>query len=56
MPRPHKCRQIAGPPTATAFKPLGVPGRLLDVVELRLDELEALRLADFEGLYHDAAA
>jgi len=33
-----------------------MPGRQLQVVELGLDELEALRLADLEGLYHDAAA
>ena len=40
----------------TAFKPCGVPGRLLEAVELRLDELEAVRLADLDGLYQDAAA
>lgn len=56
MPRPHKCRLISNPPAATAFKPAGVPASELDAVELRLDELEALRLADLEGLYHDAAA
>jgi predicted DNA-binding protein (UPF0251 family) len=28
----------------------------LEVEELRLDELEALRLADLEGLYQEAAA
>ena len=57
MPRPHKCRFVCGPgPLANAFKPAGIPARSLEVVELRLDELEALRLADLEGLYHDAAA
>ena len=29
---------------------------MLDEVVLTLDELEALRLADLEGLYHDRAA
>lgn len=56
MPRPHKCRLISNPPAVTAFKPAGVPASELDAVELRFDELEALRLADLEGLYHDAAA
>jgi len=56
MPRPCKCRLIARQPPASAFKPGGIPGRQLDVIELGLDELEALRLADLEGLYHDAAA
>ncbi len=40
----------------TAFKPCGVSGYALEVVELGLDELEAFRLADFEGLYQEAAA
>jgi predicted DNA-binding protein (UPF0251 family) len=56
MPRPHKCRLIAAQPPASAFKPAGVPGHALDTIELGLDELETLRLADLEGLYHDAAA
>ena len=38
------------------FKPSGIPGGRLARVELGLDELEAVRLADLEGLYHDQAA
>ena len=56
MPRPCKCRLIGQQPPVSAFKPVGVPGMQLEAVELGLDELEALRLADLEGLYHDAAA
>jgi uncharacterized protein len=56
VPRPHKCRLIAQQPPVGAFKPAGVPGRELQAIELGLDELEAIRLADLEGLYHDAAA
>jgi predicted DNA-binding protein (UPF0251 family) len=56
MPRPCKCRLVAAQPPVSAFKPAGVPGRELESIELGLDELEALRLADLEGLYHDAAA
>lgn len=39
-----------------AFKPVGRPVDTLEVEELRLDEFEALRLADLEGLYQEAAA
>ncbi len=41
---------------ASIFKPAGVPVRYLDEVVLSLDEFEALRLADFEGLYQEQAA
>ncbi|MCA9729717.1 MAG: DUF134 domain-containing protein [Candidatus Eisenbacteria bacterium] len=56
MARPHKCRRVALSPAATAFKPAGVPIRNLEVTRLRLDELEALRLADLEGCYHEEGA
>lgn len=56
MPRPHKCRWINQTPGVQAFKPLGVPAKNLERVELQLDELEAIRLADSEGLYHEKAA
>ncbi len=56
MPRPCKCRFIGCQPKARCFKPRGVPACELQVVELGLDELEALRLADLEGLYQEAAA
>jgi len=56
MPRPLKRRFVDGSPIATAFKPAGVPVRGLAAVELRFDELEALRLADLKGLYQEEAA
>ncbi len=56
MPRPCKCRFVSATPRATLFKPAGVPARMLEPVALRLDELEALRLADWDGLYQEAAA
>jgi predicted DNA-binding protein (UPF0251 family) len=40
----------------TAFKPAGVPTRKLESVPLQRDELEALRLADLDGVYHAEAA
>lgn len=56
MPRPRCCRRITGPPAAPLFKPAGVPASALAVVEMTLDEFEALRLADLEGLYQETAA
>lgn len=56
MGRPHNCRNINYIPESRYFKPRAIPLARLDEVVLALDELEALRLADFEGLYHDAAA
>ena len=56
MPRPKRCRRIASLPGFTLFKPAGVPGRTLQEVELTVDEYEALRLADYEGLYQEKAA
>lgn len=56
MPRPKKIRWISGAPGVTYFKPQGVPLRMLDQVNLTVDELEAIRLADYEGLSQEAGA
>ena len=56
MPRPVKCRIITEMPNHIAFKPVGFPMEELEKVILSLDEYEALRLADFEELYHEIAA
>jgi uncharacterized protein len=56
MSRPKKCRCINCAPDKLYFKPRGIPLCDLEEVSLNLDELEALRLADFEGLYHEEAA
>lgn len=54
--RPVSCRSVEDLPSVTCFKPEGVaPSRLEDVV-LTVDELEAFRLADKEGLYQADAA
>jgi predicted DNA-binding protein (UPF0251 family) len=56
MTRPKHCRRICGMPTRTYFKPAGVPMSALEEIVLELDEMEALRLADLEGLYQEEAA
>lgn len=49
-------RHVPCPIAHQVFKPAGVPARELEEVTLGLDGAEALRLADLEGLYQDAAA
>lgn len=56
MPRPLCPRRIGHQPPADYFKPAGIPMRDLLEVELQADEVEAIRLADFEGLYREEAA
>jgi len=56
MPRPTCPRTISHSPPATYFKPAGIPLRDLEEVLLAADEMESLRLADGEGLYHLDAA
>jgi predicted DNA-binding protein (UPF0251 family) len=56
MPRPCKFRRIGCDPAHNYFKPRGIPLFKLEEVVLQLDELEALRLADLESLYHEEAA
>jgi len=50
MPRPCCCRRIDAQPRCVFFKPAGVPATDLDEVLMGVDELEAIRLADVEGL------
>jgi predicted DNA-binding protein (UPF0251 family) len=56
MSRPKARRLINNPPLFTGFKPIGVKGRDLERIEMSIDEFEALRLADYEGLSQDEAA
>ena len=56
MPRPFCLRKVGFVPGVVYFKPAGVPLRELEEVVLRLDEVEALRLADLQGLYQEPAA
>jgi predicted DNA-binding protein (UPF0251 family) len=43
-------------PESNYFKPRGIPLSILEEVTLTVDEFEALRLADLEGLYQEQAA
>ena len=56
MPRPPKCRRVALLPSATYFKPAGITLRVLEEVRLSIEEAEAIRLKDLEGLEQEEGA
>lgn len=56
MSRPKCCRHVGCLPDKNYFKPRGIPSSQLEEVVLSLDEYEAVRLADFAGLYQEQAA
>ena len=56
MARPRLCRRIRFNPNVTYFKPQGVPMRCLKIVELTVEEVEALRLKNIKNLEQKEAA
>ena len=56
MPRPIKWRRVAFIPSVTYFKPAGIPLRALGEVRLSVEEAEAIRLKDLEGLEQEPSA
>ena len=56
MPRPRKLRWISNNPRVTFFIPQNVPPAAFSQVFLTIDELEALRFADKDGLSQQEAA
>jgi uncharacterized protein len=56
MVRPRLCRRIRLNPEITYFKPRGVPLFHLEEVILHVDEYEAVRLKDLEGLEQENCA
>jgi len=49
-------RNIEADHSHVCFKPCGVRKIYLEVIELREDEMEAIRLSDYEGLYQQECA
>lgn len=56
MVRPRLCRRIKFEPNVTYFKPQGVPMRYLEIIELTIEEVEALRLRNIKDLEQEEAA
>lgn len=55
MVRPKKDRIVSHSPDVVYFKPRGIPLMKLEEVTLTVDEFEAIRLADMEGLSQEEA-
>jgi uncharacterized protein len=56
MGRPKKCRWVETEPGVTFFKPRGIPMRSLQQIVITVDELEAMRLADFLEMTQEEVA
>lgn len=56
MSRPFKCRRVCFIPEVTYFKPAGIPLSALEEVKLTVEEAEAIRLKDLEGLEQEQGA
>jgi predicted DNA-binding protein (UPF0251 family) len=56
MVRPRLCRRVRFNPDVTYFKPRGVPLFKLEETILHVDEFEAVRLKDLEGLEQEECA
>jgi predicted DNA-binding protein (UPF0251 family) len=54
-PRPKKQRRCEGNFCGRAFKPTGISLVSLKQITLFRDELEALKLCDYEGLFQEQA-
>jgi predicted DNA-binding protein (UPF0251 family) len=54
MPRPKKLRFVSGYPAIASFAPQGIP--ITGELFLSVEELEAIRLSDFESLDQERAA
>jgi predicted DNA-binding protein (UPF0251 family) len=49
-------RQISKDHSHVCFKPCGIEGKYLEKMMLSEDEMEAIRLSDYEGLYQQECA
>lgn len=54
--RPKKCRFVRADPSVRFFKPRGVPLSTLEIVPLKDEEWEAIRLVDYLKLDQETAA
>jgi predicted DNA-binding protein (UPF0251 family)/DNA-directed RNA polymerase subunit RPC12/RpoP len=56
LARPIKPKLVGEAPRTDYFKPRGIPLADLEEITLNVEELEALRLVDLEGMYQEDAA
>lgn len=55
-PRPYRFRRVWREPGVNYFKPAGIRLAEMEIVNLTVDELEAVRLSDLEGKTQEEAA
>ena len=56
MARPPKWRRVGFMPEVTFFKPAGIPLAHLEEIHMSVEEAEAIRLKDLEGLEQEECA
>lgn len=56
MARPVKLRHVTQLPSTSFFRPVGIPVNVLQGVRLLVEEVEAIRLKDLEGLEQEECA
>ncbi len=56
MARNKKCRCVNHCPCATSFKPTGINKCTCGLIELQSDEMETIKLVDFDGLDQEQTA
>lgn len=57
MPRKKLHRRVTQEPPVSVYKPAGIPAKELEEILITIDEFEAIKLSDFEGLsQRDASA
>lgn len=57
MPRKKLHRRVTREPPVSVYKPAGIPAKDLEEILITIDEFEAIKLSDFEGLsQRDASA
>ena len=56
MPRPSKCRRVCAMPQTEGFAPVGEAGCPQELVTLSVDEYEAIRLIDLQGMTQEQCA
>ena len=50
MPRKKLHRRVTREPPVSVYKPAGIPAKDLEEILISIDEFEAIKLSDFEGL------
>ena len=56
MPRKRCRRMVSYIPETNFFKPVGMPLRTLEVIQVKVEELEAIKLIDYNGYEQEKAA